>query len=131
METDDTRQIETAAADHPDSPPQGYSMGAGAPQPPPTREELERLLMWIPIDEALTIKDRWGIDEHRGGDESQPFNGYPPAMIHGEGLDLVNYAQYEMARCDHGTQEHEILEEIREAGMKAIRGARLLAQNGG
>jgi hypothetical protein len=100
-------------------------MSEGAPRPP-TREELEGRLLWIPIDEARAIKNQWGVEEHRDGDDSRPFVGHLPTMMHSEGLDLTIYAERAMEKG----YDPEIVEEIFNAGMKAAGLARLLAQNG-
>jgi hypothetical protein len=105
---------------------QGYSLAAGAPSPP-THEDWEGSLLCIPVEDAIAQKDNRGLEEHRGGDRQRPFNGSLPVMMHSEGLDLALYARY--ARS-HGGYDSAIVDKIHEAGMVAIRGARLLARKG-
>lgn len=103
--------------------PRGYSLAEGAPKPP-TRTELERLLLNVEIEEACRIKWRWGVQEYRGGDESKPFDGDKLTELHSEGLDALNYLQLLM---DEGVYDHECLEQLRTHALGIVRGARLLA----
>jgi hypothetical protein len=106
--------------------PQGYTLATGAPKPP-TREELEALLLFVEVEEACRIKWGWGKREHRALGE-QGFQGNALVELHSEGIDALNYLQVLM---DRGGYDHECLEKLRDSALSIVRGARLLAQNGG
>lgn len=106
--------------------PGGYTLGIGAPKTP-TREELERLLMYVPIEEACRIKDGWGREEHRPNGEEE-FQGDRLVNLHCEGLDANNYIRYLMERYGHLKEMHECLEQGMIYANGIIAMARMMAQ---
>jgi hypothetical protein len=115
----------------------GYSLRDGAPKKP-TQQEFERLLMLLDVEEACSVKWKWGLREHRPNGE-EGFQGNPLVELHSEGLDALNYCQVLMDLFEEDghlvfpTQEdraayHDCLEKLREHALGLVMGTRLLVQ---